>query len=252
MARTSSLRKNTGKYPQIGENIRKVMLEVVGKKHSLEFYNLVFPGKNITDNAKRNKINLLLNGHIELKDLIAISRATGKSLNTLVYGRKKGGQQQAPGEELTIREYARLLLHLIEITGSKVETNEGGGVKIVFDERAPMLPFEKRNIANNGDSYSYTAWQLSRFLSHIADIQEMENILVVGKDVSTQVAFHTVSNLKSLVSKSKKEFMEGLPDITPETAFMEEKRKLEKGIDTEYDTATTIERALEKTRKVLK
>lgn len=252
MARSSSLSKNTGNYPLIGENIRKVMWEVVGKKHSLEFYNLVFPGRNITDNAKRNKINLLLNGHIELKDLIAISKATGKSLNTLVYGRRKGSQQQAPGEELTIREYARLLLHLIEITGSKVEKNEGGGVKIVFDERAPMLPYEKKNISNNGDSYSYTAWQLSRFLSHIADIQEMENNLVVGKDVSTNAAFHTVLNLRSLVSKSKKEFMEGLPDITPETAFIEEKGKIEKGLNTAYDTATKIEKALENARKVLK
>ena len=115
-----------------------------------------------------------------------------------------------------------------------------------------MLPFEKKNISNNGDSYSYTAWQLSRFLSHIADIQEMENNLVVGKDVSTQAAFHTVLNLRNLVSKSKKEFMEGLPDITPETAFMEENRKLEKGIDTEYDTATKIERTLGKARKALK
>ena len=46
--------------------------------------------------------------------------------------------------------------------------------------------------------------------------------------------------------------MEGLPDITPETAFMEEKKKIEKGLNTEYDTAISIEKALENARKVLK
>lgn len=66
---------------------------------------------------------------ITLDDLMNIARVAHVSMNTLVYGNGKGGQQQAPGEELTIREYARLLLHLIEITGSKVEKNEGGGVK---------------------------------------------------------------------------------------------------------------------------
>lgn len=232
MARTSSLRKNTGKYPQIGENIRKVMWEVVGKKHSLEFYNLVFPGKNITDNAKRNKINLLLNGHIELKDLIAISQATGKSLNTLVYGRKKGGQQQAPGEELTIREYARLLLHLIEITGSKVEKNEGGGVKIVFDERALMgspLPFNESLMISDGNGwpheYNFTAWQLERFLSLIANLQTINSSV---RDNLNKVGHSAAVGITADFSKMKKEYInnflaKSVVDETPEAAYISEK-----------------------------
>lgn len=237
---------------KIGENIKKIR-ENMGMTQA-QFVQKISPWKKELKKNDTNKISRMERHgkSITLDDLMNIARVAHVSMNTLVYGNGKGGQQQAPGEELTIREYARLLLHLIEITGSKVEKNEGGGVKIVFDERAPMLPYEKKNISNNGDSYSYTAWQLSRFLSHIADIQEMENNLVVGKNVSTKAASHTVSNLKSLVSKSKKEFMEGLPDITPETAFIEEKGKMEKGLNTEYDTATTIEKALEKARKVLK
>lgn len=237
---------------RIGENIKKIR-ENMGMTQA-QFIQKISPWKKELKKNDTNKISRMERHgkSITLDDLMNIARAAHVSMNTLVYGNGKGSSQQAPGEELTIRKYARLLLYLIEITGSKVEKNEGGGVKIVFDERAPMLPFEKKNISNNGDSYSYTAWQLSRFLSHIADIQEMENNLVVGKDVSTQAAFHTVLNLRNLVSKSKKEFMEGLPDITPETAFMEENRKLEKGIDTEYDTATKIERTLGKARKALK
>lgn len=237
---------------KIGKNIKKIR-ENMGMTQA-QFVQKISPWKKELKKNDTNKISRMERHgkSITLDDLMNIARVAHVSMNTLVYGNGKGGQQQAPGEELTIREYARLLLHLIEITGSKVEKNEGGGVKIVFDERAPMLPYEKKNISNNGDSYSYTAWQLSRFLSHIADIQEMENNLVVGKDVSTKVAFHTVSNLRSLVSKSKKEFMEGLPDITPETAFMEEKKKIEKGLNTEYDTATNTEKALENARKVLK
>lgn len=232
MARTSSLSKNTGKYPQIGENIRKVMWEVVGKKHSLEFYNLVFPGKNITDNAKRNKINLLLNGHIELKDLIAISQATGKSLSTLVYGRKKGGQQQAPGEELTIREYARLLLHLIEITGSKVEKNEGGGVKIVFDSRAPMggsLPLNESFMIHDEKDrpqmYNFTAWQLESFFSLIAHLQTMKTSVLANLDkIGRSAATGIISDFSHMERDYTTNFLnKSILDETPEAAYLSEK-----------------------------
>lgn len=163
---------------KIGENIKKIR-ENMGMTQA-QFIQKISPWKKELKKNDTNKISRMERHgkSITLDDLMNIARGAHVSMNTLVYGRRKGGQQQAPGEELTIREYARLLLHLIEITGSKVEKNEGGGVKIVFDERAPMgspLPFNESLMISDGNGwpheYNFTAWQLERFLSLIANLQ---------------------------------------------------------------------------------
>lgn len=169
---------------------------------------------------------------ITLDDLMNIARAAHVSMNTLVYGNGKGGQQQAPGEELTIREYARLLLHLIEITGSKVEKNEGGGVKIVFDERALMgspLPFNESLMISDGNGwpheYNFTAWQLERFLSLIANLQTINSSV---RDNLNKVGHSAAVGITADFSKMKKEYInnflaKSVVDETPEAAYISEK-----------------------------
>lgn len=217
---------------KIGENIKKIR-ENMGMTQA-QFVQKISPWKKELKKNDTNKISRMERHgkSITLDDLMNIARVAHVSMNTLVYGNGKGGQQQAPGEALTIREYARLLLHLIEITGSKVEKNEGGGVKIVFDERALMgspLPFNESLMISDGNGwphkYNFMAWQLEIFLSLIANLQTMNSSLrdsrdKLGGSAATGV---TVTFLK-IKKMTITDFLDNwIVDETPEAAPMSEK-----------------------------
>ena len=217
---------------KIGENIKKIR-ENMGMTQA-QFIQKISPWKKELKKNDTNKISRMERHgkSITLDDLMNIARAAHVSMNTLVYGNGKGGQQQAPGEELTIREYARLLLHLIEITGSKVEKNEGGGVKIVFDERALMgspLPFNESLMISDGNGwpheYNFTAWQLERFLSLIANLQTINSSV---RDNLNKVGHSAAVGITADFSKMKKEYInnflaKSVVDETPEAAYISEK-----------------------------
>lgn len=217
---------------KIGENIKKIR-ENMGMTQA-QFIQKISPWKKELKKNDTNKISRMERHgkSITLDDLMNIARAAHVSMNTLVYGNGKGGQQQAPGEELTIREYARLLLHLIEITGSKVEKNEGGGVKIVFDERALMgspLPFNESLMISDGNGrpheYNFTAWQLERFLSLIANLQTINSSV---RDNLDKVGHSAAVGITADFSKMKKEYIDNflsrsIVDETPEAAYISEK-----------------------------
>lgn len=217
---------------KIGENIKKIR-ENMGMTQA-QFVQKIAPWKKESTKNDTNKISRMERHgkSITLDDLMNIARVAHVSMNTLVYGNGKGGQQQAPGEELTIRKYARLLLYLIEITGSKVEKNEGGGVKIVFDERAPMgspLPFNQAGtIFDEKDrpkKYNFMAWQLEIFLSLIANLQTMNSSL---RDSHDKLGSSTAIGITVTFLKIKKmiitDFLDNwIVDETPEAAPMSEK-----------------------------
>lgn len=217
---------------KMGENIKKIR-ENMGMTQA-QFIQKISPWKKELKKNDTNKISRMERHgkSITLDDLMNIARAAHVSMNTLVYGNGKGGQQQAPGEELTIREYARLLLHLIEITGSKVEKNEGGGVKIVFDERAPMgspLPFNQAGtIFDEKDrpkKYNFVAWQLEIFLSLIANLQPMNSSV---RDSAAKMGDSAATGITVTFLKMKKmtitNFLDNwIVDETPEAAPMSEK-----------------------------
>lgn len=217
---------------KIGENIKKIR-ENMGMTQA-QFVQKISPWKKELKKNDTNKISRMERHgkSITLDDLMNIARVAHVSMNTLVYGNGKGGQQQAPGEELTIREYARLLLHLIEITGSKVEKNEGGGVKIVFDERALMgspLPFNESLMISDGNGrpheYNFTAWQLERFLSLIANLQTINSSV---RDNLDKVGHSAAVGITADFSKMKKEYIDNflsrsIVDETPEAAYISEK-----------------------------
>lgn len=217
---------------KIGENIKKIR-ENMGMTQA-QFVQKISPWKKELKKNDTNKISRMERHgkSITLDDLMNIARVAHVSMNTLVYGNGKGGQQQAPGEELTIRKYARLLLYLIEITGSKVEKNEGGGVKIVFDERAPMgspLPFNQAGtIFDEKDrpkKYNFMAWQLEIFLSLIANLQTMNSSL---RDSHDKLGSSTAIGITVTFLKIKKmiitDFLDNwIVDETPEAAPMSEK-----------------------------
>lgn len=217
---------------KIGENIKKIR-ENMGMTQA-QFIQKISPWKKELKKNDTNKISRMERHgkSITLDDLMNIARVAHVSMNTLVYGNGKGGQQQAPGEELTIREYARLLLHLIEITGSKVEKNEGGGVKIVFDERALMgspLPFNESLMISDGNGrpheYNFTAWQLERFLSLIANLQTINSSV---RDNLDKVGHSAAVGITADFSKMKKEYIDNflsksIVDETPEAAYISEK-----------------------------
>lgn len=217
---------------KIGKNIKKIR-ENMGMTQA-QFIQKISPWKKELKKNDTNKISRMERHgkSITLDDLMNIARAAHVSMNTLVYGNGKGSSQQAPGEELTIRKYARLLLYLIEITGSKVEKNEGGGVKIVFDERAPMgspLPFNQAGtIFDEKDrpkKYNFTAWQLERFLSLIANLQTINSSVLDNLD---KVGHSAAVGITADFSKMKKEYInnflaENVVDETPEAAYISEK-----------------------------
>lgn len=217
---------------KIGENIKKIRGNM-GMTQA-QFVQKISPWKKELKKNDTNKISRMERHgkSITLDDLMNIARVAHVSMNTLVYGNGKGGQQQAPGEELTIREYARLLLHLIEITGSKVEKNEGGGVKIVFDERALMgspLPFNESLMISDGNGrpleYNFTAWQLERFLSLIANLQTINSSV---RDNLDKVGHSAAVGITADFSKMKKEYIDNflsksIVDETPEAAYISEK-----------------------------
>lgn len=217
---------------KIGENIKKIR-ENMGMTQA-QFIQKISPWKKELKKNDTNKISRMERHgkSITLDDLMNIARAAHVSMNTLVYGNGKGSSQQIPGEELTIRKYARLLLYLIEITGSKVEKNEGGGVKIVFDERAPMgspLPFNQAGtIFDEKDrpkKYNFVAWQLEIFLSLIANLQTINSSV---RDNLDKVGHSAAVGITADFSKMKKEYInnflaESIVDETPEAAPMSEK-----------------------------
>lgn len=217
---------------KIGENIKKIR-ENMGMTQA-QFVQKIAPWKKELKKNDTNKISRMERHgkSITLDDLMNIARVAHVSMNTLVYGNGKGGQQQAPGEELTIRKYARLLLHLIEITGSKVEKNEGGGVKIVFDERAPMgspFPFNQAGtIFDEKDrpkKYNFMAWQLEIFLSLIANLQTMNSSLRDSHDkLGSSAAIGVTVTFLKIKKMIITDFLDNwIVDETPEAAPMSEK-----------------------------
>lgn len=217
---------------KIGENIKKIR-ENMGMTQA-QFVQKIAPWKKELKKNDTNKISRMERHgkSITLDDLMNIARVAHVSMNTLVYGNGKGGQQQAPGEELTIRKYARLLLYLIEITGSKVEKNEGGGVKIVFDERAPMgspFPFNQAGtIFDEKDrpkKYNFMAWQLEIFLSLIANLQTMNSSLRDSHDkLGSSAAIGVTVTFLKIKKMIITDFLDNwIVDETPEAAPMSEK-----------------------------
>ena len=217
--KTEEMRKIS---PLIGENIRKTR----DKLDALNFYNLVFPDKDIDDGSKRNKISRLEKGeNITLENLIAISRATGVSLDSLVFGsdgHKK--KEKTP----TIKSMLTSLYYLISFTGGKIEPAPGySGIRITFTDDGGMDNYnlvnvsetvrnadDERNEMGDYHAYNFTSWETCHFLERLrqynAVIESMYNAGGLDND--------TFSTGKNAMLDGIKREIAALPALTPYAA----------------------------------
>lgn len=203
----------------IGENIRKAR----DKLDALNFYNLVFPDKDIADESKRNKISKMEKGEtVTLDDLIAISRATGISLDSLVFG---GDGHKKKEKTPTIKSMLTSLYYLLHFTGGQIEPAPGySGIRITFTDDGGIDDY---NLANQSETvrnaesdreevgeyhiYNFTSWQTCYFLERLrqynAVIESMHN--AGGLDNAT---FST--GKKAMIDGINREIA-ALPALTP-------------------------------------
>lgn len=202
-----------------GENIRKIG----GELDALNFYNLIFPDKKMVDGSKRNKILKMEKGEtITLEDLIAISRAFGVSLDSLVFGadgHKK--KEKTP----TIKSMLTSLYYLLHFTGGQIEPAPGySGIRITFTDDGGIDDYNLVNqseTVKNAESdreetgeyhlYNFTSWQTCYFLERLrqynAVIESMHN--AGGLDNAT---FST--GKKAMIDGINREIA-ALPALTP-------------------------------------
>lgn len=222
MSRTPQSKEMKEISLQIGERIKRI----IGDKTALEFYKTLFPASDIADESKRNKISHLKKGKsITMEDLIAISRAYGVSLDSLVFGsdsHKK--KEKAP----TIKSMLTSLYHLISFTGGKIEPAPGhSGMRITFTDDGGVDNYNLVNVSEtvrNADDerdemgdyhvYNFTSWETCHFLERLrqynAVIESMYNAGGLDND--------TFSTGKNAMMDGIKREIAALPALTPYAA----------------------------------
>lgn len=120
MKKTQGEDKITGNnvYSIIGKNIKAIQtkMEITNK----EFYDLCFPGENIQDGSKRNKISLLAKGEgLTLDKLIAIATHTGTPIAALFSETEKAYKAS---QQVTVKEAGQMLVNLLPSIDIKISS----------------------------------------------------------------------------------------------------------------------------------